>query len=329
MRNFKKIILIVSCVFLLSLIYSTIVFAATPPGQPASGPGGSNYTYTGYVWEKNGSAGTAYYLFEPTPKPENAPVICFLHGWSATNPFDNYILWIEHLVKKGNVVIYPVYQGSILTPQSAMLGYGTTGLKDAITHLQNGSEHVRPQIGSDGLMNFAIMGHSLGGNMTVAMAANYPGNGIPKPKAIMPTFYGADTANHDIWTYNETNIPSDTYFLSLCGNEDTTAGQQRSKDAINMTTQISNNRKDHVEFRSDYYGDPDLVANHSSPGCASNPNTLDYYGFWKLSTALTNYAFFGTDRSYCLDGGTDMTFMGNWSDGTPVNTLSVRDAPVS
>ncbi len=45
------------------------------------------------------------------------PVVLFLHGWGATLP-RNYRPWLDHLARRGNAVIYPRYQDSVLTPPS-------------------------------------------------------------------------------------------------------------------------------------------------------------------------------------------------------------------
>src|SRR5262245_53103621 len=83
----------------------------TPPPPPASGPGSSAEDCCGVVQRTYGSGAELYYLFEPaSPAPVGkAPVIVFVHGWQALEPFP-YRPWITHLVRRGNIVIYPRYQ---------------------------------------------------------------------------------------------------------------------------------------------------------------------------------------------------------------------------
>jgi hypothetical protein len=54
---------------------------------------------------------------------------------------------------------------------------------------------------------------------------------------------------------------------------------------------------------------------------------MDYYSTWKLFDALTDYAFYGINKEYCLDNTPEQRFMGLWSDGTPVKELIVTDTP--
>ncbi len=81
------------------------------PQQPASGPGGSLYKHARVVQNTFLEGDDQYWLFEPaSPRPtQPAPVIVLLHGWGGTSP-SGYGCWIEHLVRQGNVVIFPEYQ---------------------------------------------------------------------------------------------------------------------------------------------------------------------------------------------------------------------------
>lgn len=72
---------------------------ATPPSQPASGPGSSAYPHGRVTKELTGEGALASWLFEPEdPRPASAPVILFLHGYRGLNPKE-YGGWIEHLVQ--------------------------------------------------------------------------------------------------------------------------------------------------------------------------------------------------------------------------------------
>ena len=42
---------------------------------------------------------------------EPFPLVIFVHGSGATGP-DLYLAWIEHLVRRGAVVLYPLYQST-------------------------------------------------------------------------------------------------------------------------------------------------------------------------------------------------------------------------
>ena len=85
------------------------------------------------------------------------PVVLFVHGWGGTLPA--YRPWLDHLARRGNVVIYPRYQDSVLTPPDQVLGNLLAGVRLALRRVD-----TRP----GGLV---VAGHSAGG----ALAADYAG----------------------------------------------------------------------------------------------------------------------------------------------------------
>ena len=87
-----------------------------PPAQPRNGPGGSAAPHASIEKTVYGAGGDEYWLFEPRePRPEGpVPLIVFLHGWSVLDP-SVYGAWIDHLVRRGNAVCFPVYQESLTT----------------------------------------------------------------------------------------------------------------------------------------------------------------------------------------------------------------------
>ena len=293
----------------------------TPPQQPTDGPGGSNYSHAGVRQSRYGFGSRQFWIFEPTdPTPTTAPVIVFNHGWSAYFPF-YYKAWVEHLVKRGNIVVYPRYQfGPIIGTRHATAN-AIYAVKRALILLQDGT-HVQPE-----LDKFAIVGHSLGGGVTAEMAAHAAEEGLPVPLAVMPVqpFIRMDTMIQD---YQD--IPATTLLVVIVGENDTVVGNESAKIIFTTSTQIPFERKDFVIQRTDRYGDPPLVADHLAPVCIPGSDlvdAMDYYSTWKLFDGLTDYAFYGIHQEYCLGNTTEQRFMGLWSDGTPVKELIVTDSP--
>jgi acetyl esterase/lipase len=293
----------------------------TPPSQPPDGPGGSNYSHQGYHESQYGWGSYQFWIFEPAnPTPTSAPLIVFNHGWSAFYPYF-YKAWVVHLVKRGNIVVYPRYQLGPIIGIFDATQHAIWSTKQAITILQNGS-HVHPE-----LDHFAIVGHSLGGGITAEMAALASENNLPVPQAIMPVqpFVRLDTMMHDFHA-----IPASTLMLVIVGQNDLIAGSSSAKLIFSTTDQIPLDRKDFVIQRTDLHGSPPLVANHGAPVCIPNSSwvdAMDYYSTWKLFDALTDYAFYGTEHEYCLGNTSEQRFMGFWSDGVPVKELVVTDTP--
>ena len=115
---------------------------------------------------QGGSNGSEFWLYEPTAAKsgEKPSLIIFLHGWAAIDPWV-YSAWIDHLVKQGNVVIYPRYQSNVLKHPSNFLPNAIKAVKEALAVLETDG-HVKPD-----LDRCAIVGHSARGLLTPLMAA--------------------------------------------------------------------------------------------------------------------------------------------------------------
>lgn len=293
-----------------------------PPDQPTTGPGSSDYSHYGVRETRYEWGARQYWIFEPfSPTPESAPLIVFNHGWGARQPI-SYMAWIDHLVKRGNIVIYPQYQRGLFFGYKDFNTNAINAVKDAIKILESGS-HVYPE-----LDKFAIVGHSLGGGITANMAAQAEDEGLPVPKAIMPV--------QPAIAYSEkadfSKISAETLMLVIVGEDDAVAGNRSAKIIFRNSTQIPFSQKDFVIQVTDTYGHPDLVADHFAPVClpqlfSDTVDAMDYFSTWKLFDALTDYAFYGINEEYCLGNTPEQRYMGMWSDGTFVNELVVTDMP--
>ncbi|MGC9516874.1 MAG: alpha/beta hydrolase family protein [Methanomicrobiales archaeon] len=312
-----------------------IISASTdikPPTQPLSGPGGSNYSHTKVLSYTYGEGAKQYWIFEPgSPKPNSAPVIVFNHGWTAMNPIF-YQAWIDHLVKKGNIVIYPRYQTSIFTNSDEFTPNVIWSVKDAFNRLKS-SEHVKPEVD-----NFALVGHSVGGLISINMAALADNEGLPIPKAVFCVEPGKSRSENDTMgpeLENLSNISPNTLLLTLAGDRDDIVGSGDAEKIIQETKNIPAENKNYIIMVSDEHGQPPLIADHIAPlainfNIANQKlpilvNALDYYGTWKLFDGLYEAAFYGENQEYALGNTTQQRFMGIWSDGTPVKQLLIQD----
>lgn len=345
------------------------VAAPSPPGQPVSGPGGSDTRFSSLTKRSFGSGAASYWIFSPsTPIPPSAPVVVFLHGWSAMDP-NIYGAWIEHIVRHdGAVVVYPEYQDSLTDPTPAFLPNVMLAVKDAFARLQSGEIGIRPVKGQ-----IAFVGHSEGGLLSANLAAVAAANGIPEPAAIMCVEPGKSWGPRIAATKVEdlSRVPQSTLLLTVVGDRDMIARDTDAIKIFNQSTAVPAANKGYVIMQSDNHGLPPLTANHFAPvavmqivpeqsaaaggqdsrvGAQTGPlrerlqsrsvnaggssgrrfvNAYGYCGIWKLFDALTDAAFYGTHRDYALGGGPNMVNMGTWSDGVPVKPLLVETVPVA
>lgn len=293
---------------------------AEPPAQPETGPGGKEYSHKAAKQSSYGKGGDQFWIFEPDqPTPATAPVIVFCHGWSAMEP-NSYGPWIEHLVRRGNVVIYPRYQASVLTPPNTFTPNAVAAIKSALAELAAGG-HVKPE-----LDHVATVGHSFGGVICANLAALSGKNGLPKFKAAMPVEPGSGKGGPGSYL-DYAEIPADTLLLCVAGDEDKLTADTDAKRFLKESTHVPKANKNLIVVASDRHGKPALSANHFFPSALGTGSPLQTYGLWKWFDALTDAAFYGKNRQYALGDTPEQRFMGRWSDGTPVAEPNVTVEP--
>ena len=263
-------------------------------------------------------------MFEPAdPSPASAPLVILNHGWGGIDPAI-YRAWIDHLVRRGNIVVFPRYQADLRTPTREFTPNAVRAVSDAIDWLQHEGT-VEPD-----LDRVAIVGHSAGGLVTANVAATARSAGIPAPRAVMSVEPGKT------WTRSKriaipladmSGIAEGTLLLTVIGDTDRVVRDVNAKKIYYGASRVSADDKDFVTLVSDGHGSPALNADHFAPCTGSGGrsargvNPLDYYGTWKLFDGLCDAAFGGAGRPFALGNTPEQRFMGKWSDGTPVKEL--------
>ncbi len=308
------------------------------PPQPTSGPGGSNYIHQSVTKNKYGSGGTAYWLYEPAnPKPDSANVIIFNHGWGALNPAC-YGKWIEHLVRKGNLIIFPKWQYDLNTFPQYFTPNATTAVKDAVNELA-GNNHVKPRY-----YNTAYIGYSFGGVISANLAILADSAGIPAPKALLVCNGGnGGTQGSLLPTYSD--MP-DIKLLIISGENDVVVADTFGRMLFDSTMMVNPLFKNHITQYYDGHGSPVIEATHNEPISwdsaywssdffdnnwvvnasygVSKSDAVDFFCYWKFADAIADCAFYGTNCQYVFCKTPEEKFMGNWSDNIPVKELFVE-----
>jgi acetyl esterase/lipase len=277
-----------------------------------------------------GTGPRSYWLFEPAdPKPENAPVVVFLHGWFSVNPAI-YGAWIDHMVRDGKTVVFPRYQNDFGTLPKDFLPNALYAVRDALNVLRAGRGHVRPEPGK-----FALIGHSAGGNLAAQLAALSadPANGLPEVKAAMAFFPGEVFASREP---SFAKIPEATLLLVAVGEDDVLVGDQRGRQIFAQATSVPRSRKRFLLYRTDRHGHPPLVAEHTAPSGTNarldngegllrglqfsmgGVDALDRAGFWRAADATLDAAFAGRTLDDATVDPDVFTHLGYWSDGRKV-----------
>lgn len=325
----------------MSVITYKGTFASAQPhhGQPESGPGGADYQHQSVAFYDHATRADGFWLFEPAdPKPDSAEVIVFLHGYGAYNPM-TYGKWIKHLVAKGNIVIFPRYQRNLVFPRpNGFPPNAAVGIRDAITLLQTGGDHVRPK-----LDKVVYIGHSYGGVIASNLGVYWQKYGVPKPAAMLLAEPGSGPFSGARLT-DYKDLPPDLNLLVVVGEDDVVVGAEFA--AIVYNTAVNTPRRNFLVQRRDMTGPHWILATHSEPYSydldfdngvrnytalrvlsTSRVNEVDFFCYWKLGDALIDFTRKGTNEHVAFGNTPEQRFMGFHPDGRMVRPLDVYLPP--
>jgi acetyl esterase/lipase len=321
----------------LTIIILSAVTPALADDTPAAHTQLANHSYPHKAVRRQefGVGERSYWLFEPDePTLAAAPVIVFNHGWLAVNPAA-YGAWIDHLVRRGQIVIFPRYQLDVATRPADFLPNALAAIRDAFDVLEASPKHIRPD-----RERFALVGHSAGGNLSAQLAAVAAENHLPVPKALVLLMPG------EVQPAREpalSRIDPSTLLVVAAAEDDRIVGDVRARQIFASTTSIASDRKKYVLYRSDRHGLPWLVADHTAPTAAHREfdtgdgvlrgfqlnraelNAFDYAGFWRMADMTIDAAFAGKTLDEATDRGELFRHLGYWSDGRAVARPVVGD----
>lgn len=328
----KKVVAILVIIISLTRIsFSQQIYA---PDQPLHGPGGSDYLHQEVVMLDFAEEADGYWLFEPAaPVPKSAEVVVFCHGYGAYNPMI-YGQWIKHLVKKGNIVLFPRYQENLFFPRpNAFSTNVATAIKDAKKEMEE-RNHIQAIWD-----NLAFIGHSYGGVIAADLAVNFSNHKIPQPAAALLCSPGTGPLSGGRLKSYEA-VPADLQLLITTSENDPIVGDEFGLKVFHTATRVV--RRNLVRQFSDDHGWPAITSGHNEVygldeqfdsgvrNYSANKalrmakvNPIDYSGYWKLGDALLDCSRYGKNCNIAFGNTPEQTSLGTWSDGTPVKPLSV------
>lgn len=260
----------------ISFLTSTFLFfasvglanAAVPPQQPEQGAGGKDYQEGAVVKRAIGTAEQPVFIFyaaSTSAKPR--PVIVFFHSWGGNDP-QFFGGWIEHLVRKGNLVVFPRFQEidrtrplEATTIASRMTGSAFKALAE--------DRDVRPDVNK-----VVFVGYLAGSIVALDLAAEAKSYALPIPKlvlSLMPGGVAKDGDMRGIPMPDLSHIDASTMLIMMNGDQDHVPGDRIAKRILQETTSVSSTRKLFMRVSSDRHGYPLLSATLVSPG-SINPD---------------------------------------------------------
>src|SRR5215207_3836721 len=140
---------------------SPVTDQPSPPVQPATGPGGTESTFPSVRMTSLGDDAGGGRVFEPTTDAaggaavtsEPLPLILLLDGCcyrpegstvsgGGGDGGAGFQTWIEHLVRRGAIVVYPIYRGSLAQDDIATAMQAALAVLDGDDHAQPDPEHT-------------------------------------------------------------------------------------------------------------------------------------------------------------------------------------------
>lgn len=348
-QSWTRVATLVLLIFTLSWCGACTGQTIEAPAQPAQGPGGREYVHAAVRMSSYLDGGERYWLFEPMqPQPAQAPLVVFVHGFGQMNP-KAYGAWIEHLVRRGAVVMYPKYQADFTTDAKQFVPNTITALQHARNVLQQPGR-VRTD-----MSRWALIGHSAGGIISASVAAVAQENQLPPPRALLAVQPGRSSL---FPLADQSKVVASTLVVALVGDMDRIVRDDDARRIIGQTTQVPAQNKRLILQVSDSHGRPPMWASHIAPIAfardydiqridhfaadgslrqAGNPQALtlhapwehkpdstDYWVFWRIADRLLELAF--SPRPADLTTLDEMLTLPAWSDGQPIRPMRMLDA---
>ena len=180
-------------------------------------------------------------------------VVVYIHGWTASSPFEWHVAWMDHLLARGSAVIFPRYQeGSADDP-----------LVSTIFDLQSGLRTGFAALGEPDLP-VVVAGFSWGGALAFEYAAKAGRWGLPRPRAVYSVFPGDPRGADPLF-----DLPRlrGTRVVILVGDQDDVVGTSGADAFWDWLRPVPASLKSYRVIRSS----DDLLANHEAPTVVTSP----------------------------------------------------------
>jgi hypothetical protein len=243
------------------------------------------------------------------------PTVFLAHGYGTSDPA-SYQSLIDHLVSVGNIVVFATLTAELSVSSDFEADYRTV---DA-GHVA--ATQAEPRID---VTRVGYVGHSFGGGMTPwlvqqAGARSWGAGALWMAPLAPAVSYAVGTG--------AIPVPGQTRAVIVGFGTDQAADLRLGIDVFESLT-IPDDRKQHVTVRTDIRpGFPTptvLLADHTTPTepiLGGSGTAMKFYGVFRNLDALEACTL-GTGSC-----STDLSFMGRWSDGSPVRPAISTDDPV-
>jgi dienelactone hydrolase len=252
---------------LAAMLLAPAALAAGPPTQPKAGPGGGDYATADVTKRVVGTASSATFVFHAAgAAAEPRPVVVLLHAWGAVNPLV-YGGLIDHLARKGYLVLWPRFQEVGKTRPADATANAATLVKEAFAALAN-DPNARPDPA-----RVVVVGHSAGSGIAANLAALAKSEELPVPKAVialMPGGVASDAKSRGILLAELGQIDPATILITMSPDRDNAAADRTGRRILKEATGVPPERKLFMRALSDTHGFPVLSSTLASPASVND-----------------------------------------------------------
>jgi len=291
----------------------------------------------------------AYVMIPENVDKRRLPVTIFLHGWLGMSP-RNFGALIDHLARRGSIVIYPVYQDGDRTPPQLVTGLAATGVANALDYLE------RMQPGLADRSRTLYFGFSMGATIALNFAAEPERYGVPPPAGVVVVAPGdarhiahGQLAQSIVGPLEK--IPPNLPVALLSGLEDTSIGVPMARQMAPRLCHIQADRRVLMFFPAGGTAEKPVRAGHGSPGApdsrydfrstqsvdlrlphrgyyevSGSTNYLDFYGYWRVVTGMADWVASGRYPVEVFSDHARQIDLGKDSEGQP-NPPALIESP--
>jgi pimeloyl-ACP methyl ester carboxylesterase len=206
-----------------------------------------------------------------TPRAQRVrSVVVFIHGWTATTPFEWHQVWLDHLLAAGSAVVFPVYQpGSSDDPLVTTIFDLRAGLRTGFAAL---GRRELPVVAA---------GFSMGASLAFYYAANARRWGLPRARAVYSIF-PADPLRFDPGLTRLPSLPATSamHIEVLVGDHDDVVGDSGARTFWRWLSPIPRRLREYRVIRTTER----MLADHEAPTYVASPEVRRT--FWRPLDAL-------------------------------------------
>jgi len=286
-------------------------------------------------------ADRSYAFFPADGDAKHLPLIVFLHGWQGISP-KNYGAFIDHLVRRGSVVIFPVYQTDANTPPQSITSTAAKSVGAMIKRLNKQYPNMIDE------KKTLYYGYSMGASIAINFAMRPDKYKLPKPLALLLTapgdaYHVAKGAKGKSILYRSLkHLPKDIPVVLMTGQEDKTIGlptaishwnqicsQKRLKRLIIWPGGKSETQSIHsghgaagapderYDFSNIYGAVPETMPRLKDFPVSKSLNNLDFYGQWKVVVSYLEAVRGSTSPEWIFSRDEIIEDLGKFSNGKP------------